>query len=172
MIKKWSHQDSNLDLRLRKPTFYPLNYGTYAKSEGGKRKSEWRFFPHYFRFPPILPTSFGRMQRYQSRRIGANPLLVLFGKMVEFCLEQYAGSQSLRRFQDFFRAERSEDGQGCLKLTSSTPYQACPARRVGPPSLLWGSIRLCEPDKSFLPGLARRAVSGQYSTTRPCNLFY
>ena len=27
----WSHQESNLDLRLRKPTYYPLYYGTEVK---------------------------------------------------------------------------------------------------------------------------------------------
>ncbi len=27
-VKKWSRQESNLDLKFRKLLFYPLNYGT------------------------------------------------------------------------------------------------------------------------------------------------
>ena len=29
----WSHQESNLDQKFRKLPFYPLNYGTYLKTE-------------------------------------------------------------------------------------------------------------------------------------------
>lgn len=34
--KKWSHQDSNLDLEFRKLLFYPLNYETLLYGHPGQ----------------------------------------------------------------------------------------------------------------------------------------
>ncbi len=37
-VKKWSRQDSNLDLEFRKLLFYPLNYGTFSLFAGKFKK--------------------------------------------------------------------------------------------------------------------------------------
>ena len=51
IVEWYFHRESNPDQRFRKPTFYPLNYGSpfsacKGKSKGGKIKIKQLFFVH------------------------------------------------------------------------------------------------------------------------------